>query len=479
MLTGHESPFLPAIWQALGGAPATLDRVRIDDLDRLPSAFAVSELAAASVAGAGLAMSEWIAAGRGGAPEVRVSQRLASMWFAMSLRTIGWASPPAWDPVAGDYRSRDGWIRLHTNAPAHRAAALHVLGVTAGEVSRATLAPQVAAWDAAELEAAVVAAGGCAAQMRSAGEWAAHPQGAAVRSEPLVDWQTAGAATQALTAPESAPGAAPQDTTGAAPLAGVRVLDLTRVLAGPVATRFLAGFGADVLRIDPPDWDEPALAPEVTLGKRCARLDLHQTADRATFEALLAQAHVFVHGLRPGALDALGYGAGHPARIGLVDVSLDAYGFTGPRCGRRGFDSLVQMSAGIAEAGMHRYHSDTPKPLPVQALDQAAGYLLAAAVVQGLSRQRATGLASRARTSLARVAALLVDGPASADAETAIVEMLGDSAQAIEPTAWGPARRLRPPLDVAGNAMRWPLPAGPLGASDARFATASPTAPTA
>jgi crotonobetainyl-CoA:carnitine CoA-transferase CaiB-like acyl-CoA transferase len=254
----------------------------------------------------------------------------------------------------------------------------------------------------------------------------------------------------------------------------VRVLDLTRVLAGPVATRFLAGFGADVLRIDPPDWDEPALAPEVTLGKRCARLDLRQTADRATFEALLAQAHVLVHGLRPGALDALGFGTDHPARAGLVDVSLDAYGFTGPWRGRRGFDSLVQMSAGIAEAGMHRTHSDVPKPLPVQALDQAAGYLLAAAVVQGLSRQRATGRASRARISLARVAALLVDGPASADPETAIAETPDDLPQAIEPTAWGPARRLRPPLEVAGYPMRWPLPAGPLGASDARFSTAAP-----
>jgi CoA-transferase family III len=487
MLTGPESPFLPAIWQALGGAPAALDRVRVDDLDRLPSVFAVSELAVASVAAAGLAMSEWIAAGRGVGPEVRVSQRLASMWFATSLRPIGWAVPPAWDPVAGDYRSRDGWIRLHTNAPAHRTAALRVLGAAAGEVSRATLAPRVAAWDGAELEAAVVAAGGCAAQMRSASEWAAHPQGAAVSGEPLVAWEASAAATQALPRPANAPGSgqgggqgdAPGDAGDApseAPLAGVRVLDLTRVLAGPVATRFLAGFGADVLRIDPPAWDEPALAPEVTLGKRCARLDLRQTADRATFEALLAQAHVLVHGLRPGALDALGFGAEHPVRAGLVDVSLDAYGFNGPWRGRRGFDSLVQMSAGIAEAGMHRYHRDTPQPLPVQALDQAAGYLLAAAAMQGLSRQRATGLASRARTSLARMALLLVEGPDSGNTETAIAEAPRDLVQAVEATAWGPARRLRPPLDVAGYPMRWHLAAGLLGASDARFITAESTA---
>jgi CoA-transferase family III len=470
MATLNESPFLPAIWQAIGGAAGAIKRVRIDVDGRLPSAFAVSELAAAAVAAVGLAVAEWAAAGRAGDHDVRVSQRLASMWFATSLRPTGWAPPPAWDALAGDYRARDGWIRLHTNAPAHRAAALRALGAAVSrDVSREWVASQVASGGAAELEAAVVAAGGCAAQMRSASEWAAHPQGAAVRSEPLVSWEVPGGATQALPP-------LTDSARGNAPLAGVRVLDLTRVLAGPVATRFLAGFGADVLRIDPPDWDEPALAPEVTLGKRCARLDLRQAADRASFETLLAQAHVLVHGLRPGALDALGFGTDHPARAGLVDVSLDAYGFTGPWCGRRGFDSLVQMSAGIAEAGMRRYRSDVPKPLPVQALDQAAGYLLAAAVVQGLSRQRATGLAARARTSLARVAALLVDGPASADGETAIDEMPGDSAPAIEATAWGPARRLRPPLELAGHTMRWRLPAGPLGASEARFATAVPKA---
>ncbi len=143
-------------------------------------------------------------------------------------------------------------------------------------------------------------------------------------------------------------------------LAGLRVLDLTRVLAGPVATRFLAGFGADVVRIDPPGWDEPALEPEVTLGKSCARLDLRRDADRATFERLLSGADVLVHGYRPGALDGLGYGAAARQSLapGLVEVCLDAYGWTGPWAGRRGFDSLVQMSCGIAQAGQDWKQAD-------------------------------------------------------------------------------------------------------------------------
>lgn len=159
------------------------------------------------------------------------------------------------------------------------------------------------------------------------------------------------------------------------PLAGIKVLDFTRVLAGPVATRFLAGLGADVLRIDPPEWDEPGVVPDVILGKRCARLDLHTAEDRRVFEALLARADIVVHGYRPGAMARLGYDEGERRTInpGLVDVSLCAYGWTGPWAGRRGFDSLVQMSIGIAEAGMRWQQAERPVPLPVQALDHATG----------------------------------------------------------------------------------------------------------
>lgn len=150
--------------------------------------------------------------------------------------------------------------------------------------------------------------------------------------------------------------------TASRPLAGIKVLDLTRVLAGPVATRFLAGLGARVLRIDPPDWDEPGVVPEVTLGKNCARLDLRQTADRARFEALLSDCDMIVHGYRPGALDRLGYGFDlrRALRPGLIDISLCAYGWSGPWAARRGFDSLVQMSCGIADRGRVWRQTDRP-----------------------------------------------------------------------------------------------------------------------
>jgi crotonobetainyl-CoA:carnitine CoA-transferase CaiB-like acyl-CoA transferase len=379
------------------------------------------------------------------------------MWFASSLRPHGWSVPPPWDPIAGDYRAADGWIRLHANATHHRAAALATLGVAA---DKEQVAQAVSRWDAEKLETAVVENGGCAAAMHSTAQWATHPQGQAIAAEPLLH--------------VSATDAGPTPTWTVSrerPLQGVRVLDLTRVLAGPVATRVLAGFGADVLRIDPPWWDEPAIVPEMTLGKRCARLDLREPKGRALFERLLGQADVLVHGYRSNALARLGLAAEQRRRIrpGLVDVSLDAYGWSGPWRQRRGFDSLAQMSSGIAEAGMRRMGRDRPTSLPVQALDHATGYLLAAAVVHGLTQRLTAGLGCEARASLARTATLLIGAPVNQEPVRLAPEAPDDQADAIEATTWGLARRLKPPLTVQGTPMRWSLPAGPLGASPAAW----------
>ncbi|MEG9527591.1 MAG: CoA transferase [Hyphomicrobiales bacterium] len=446
MTEGAEA-FAARIWEALGGPPRALDSLEITGTGALPSAFAVTDLAAGSIGAAALALAE-IAGARG---PVRVDRRLAGLWFATSLRPEGWTVPAPWDPVAGDYATRDGWIRLHTNAPHHRAAAERVLGAQA---DRAGMARAVAGWAKTELEAAILAEGGCAAEMRRLSEWAAHPQGRAAMAEALVACAPASDRTASCWAPR------PER-----PLAGLRVLDLTRVLAGPVATRFLAGFGADVLRIDPPDWNEAALEPEVTLGKTCARLDLRQNPDRATFEALLGGADVLVHGYQPGALDGLGYGeaARRALAPGLVEVCLDAYGWTGPWAGRRGFDSLVQMSCGIAQAGQDWRKAEAPVPLPVQALDHATGYMMAAAILRLLARRLSDGTGGRARLSLARTAALLVAAGPGAPDQPPVAEAADDRAPEIEATAWGPARRLLPPATVPGAPMRWARAARRLG----------------
>jgi hypothetical protein len=451
---------LNAIWSALDMPASTLDAVQLTGDGELPSYFAVTDLAAASVAAAALAVQQLMVA-QGAAPaRVTVDRRLASMWFSWSIHPVGWERPPLWDAVAGDYATADGWIRLHTNASHHRDAALAVLGCAA---EREAVARAVAGWRGEALEAAVVGRGGCAAVMRSAEEWRQHPQGRAVAAEPLVAMTTAHAGIGAGRGWAATP---------SRPLAGLKVLDLTRVLAGPVATRFLAGYGADVLRIDPPNWNEPGVIPEVTLGKRCARLDLTQPADRVIFEGLLAEADVLVHGYRPAALERLGYGAQIRRQLNpsLIDVSLNAYGWTGPLAERRGFDSLVQMSCGIAQHGMQRQGADRPVPLPVQALDHATGYLMAAAVVRGLLFRLQENRAVQARLSLARVAALLADTQAQQRNGQAIATgSEADLSPQLEQTEWGPARRYRAPAEIDGAPMRWDRPACSLGSAAPRW----------
>ena len=435
-----------ACWDAV--APGTTSpTVETTGRGSLPSVFAVTELATASIATAATAAARLVDPTT--PPTVTVDRELASEWFRLSIRPVGWSLPPVWDPIAGDYRARDGWIRLHTNAPHHRDAALAVLRVAA---DRDAVTAAVATWVADDLEAAVVGAGGCAAAMRDIDAWRAHPQGSAIATEPLITW-TVG------TRPDASTESTAAHPDPGRPLAGIRVLDLTRVLAGPVATRFLAGLGATVLRIDPPDWEEPAVVPEVTLGKRCAGLDLHDAEDLATFRALLRDADVIVHGYRPDALARLGLGAAarQELRPGLVDVSLDAYGWTGPWAGRRGFDSLVQMSSGIAAAGMSAAAAAHPVPLPAQALDHATGYLLAAAAIRGLDARRAGIGPTVARLSLARTAALLIDTPAPSD--TVPITGAPRLADPVETTTWGPARRLAPPFAIEGAHAQWDLPA--------------------
>ncbi|MHA6195179.1 CoA transferase [Pseudomonas wadenswilerensis] len=436
--------------------PAPADgAVRFASPGNLESAFAVTEMAGVSIAAAGLAVAALIEQQAGECRRVLVDRRLSALWFASSLRPQGWQPPPLWDPIAGDYQTRDGWIRLHTNAPHHRTVAEQVIGPAS---DRDGMARRVLSWTAGELEQAIVENGGCAAQMRSWQQWSDHPQGLAVNAEPLIRRQVFDAEGSRIWSghPER-------------PLAGVRVLDLTRILAGPVATRLLAGFGAEVLRIDPPDWQEPGVVPEVTLGKRCARLDLRDADDRRVFERLLAQADILVHGYRTDALERLGYGDAqrrvmNPA---LVDISLNAYGWSGPWRLRRGFDSLVQMSTGIAHAGMRWRQASRPVPLPVQALDHATGYLMAAAAIRGLAERLATGRGSLARLSLARTAKWLEEQGTVADDLPLAAETRADLGFWREHTPWGPAQRLKPPLQVLGTALHWERGACELGSAEA------------
>ena len=450
-----DAALLERIWSDLGGPPGVPAAVTFSGPFRaLPSVYDVGAMAAATVAAATASIAA-LHAVRSGEPlrPVQVDRGHAAVAFRSERYFVadGWSLPAIWDPIAGDYLARDGWIRLHTNYANHRDAALRALGVGA---SREAVAAAVAGAGADEVEAAVVAEGGCAARMRTAAERAAHPQGMAVAREPLF-------------ATRSWPGAKLEAGEAVRPLAGIRVLDLTRVLAGPVCTRVLSAFGASVLRIDPTGFEEvAALVPDMSVGKRRASLDLRDPRDRAIFERLVAGAHVMVHGYRSDALERLGFGASQRRLLNpsLVEVSHDAYGFTGPWATRRGFDSLVQMSAGIAERGRVAVGASHPCPLPAQALDHGTGYLLVAAVCRGLARAIVDGQASDTRLSLARTAKLLTDLGDDGDIRAPDVST-DEAARWLEPasTAFGAVQRVRCPVRIEGLGPRWTIDAGPLG----------------
>lgn len=465
----HVETLLGSLMEAVeapdsSGASADL---RVSNADQaLPSAFPVTDLAVASIANAAFAarrIGELV--GLPGRSPIDIDARAGSLWFGFTIEPQGWELPPVWDSVAGIYACGDRYVRLHTNAPHHKAAALRVLEA---DENRESVAAAVSTWDPFALETAVVEAGGVASTLRSRDEWVGHAQGAALASEPLVHVERRAASNRA---------ASNVDTAGSPnrPLAGVRVLDLTRVLAGPVATRLLAGLGADVLRIDPPVWNEAGVAAEVNLGKRCARLDLRDDGDRAVFEDRLAEADIVVHGYRRDALSGLGYDEAARQRINpnLVDVSLNAWGHTGPWRDRRGFDSIVQIAAGVAHRGMEAYGSDGPTPLPVQALDHATGYTLAACALQGWAERLASGAASTWKTSLAAHAELLWPVADDVDLHSDFAALGdGDLAPGLESTSWGPVRRARAPMSIAGIDLAWPN-----GSADHGTSTATWSAP--
>jgi hypothetical protein len=418
--TAGLSDIAARVWGEVGG-PDGLPGVLTATGPRtvLPSHFDVTGLATASVAAATVAAAEFLAVRSDRRPlPVTVDSRQACAAFAAEglFTPVGWERPDIWDPIAGNYRARDGWIRLHTNYAYHRSAVERLLGADDRETVRAA----VAEWEAGDLETAIVKAGGCAAVMRTREDWLAAPAGAATADAPLAAVTDRPVPDGAAVAGLAAGGRRAGGGTGAGglPYSGVRVLDLTRVIAGPVGTRFLAAYGADVLRIDPPGFAEvPALLPETTAGKQTAALDLTTAAGRAAFESLVATADVLVSGLRADALTRLGYDDAALAALNpaLIVASLDAYGWVGPWRDRRGFDSLVQMSSGIAAAGAAAAGADHPVPLPVQALDHACGYLMAAAVGRALTRRRTESVVSRIRFSLIGTANLLWSLPRPAE----------------------------------------------------------------
>jgi hypothetical protein len=437
---------LEAAWRDVAGDG--LPPLELTGAAALPGAFRVADAAVAAVGCALLAAARWLGA-RSASLDVAAA---TGVFLAERRLLVDGVAPTFWDPLAGDHLAADGWVRLHTNYPAHRAAVLRALTLPP-DADRAAVGAAVAERSAADLEETVIALGGAAAALRTGEEWRAHPQSAAIARRPLVE-MAVGPATS---------GSAPE-RSARRPDGGPRVLDLTRVIAGPTATKVLAALGADVLRLDAPGFEEvPALVADTSAGKRCARLDLGD----GRVESLVAAADVLVCGLRPGALARLGWTPERLAQVNprLVVAELSAYGDTGPWGGRRGFDSLVQTVNGMAAEGMDRARATAPVPLPAQALDHASGWLLAAGILRALALRRDDGLGRRVGVVLARTGQWLDElgrqdesAPSGTPGEVEVVT-----------SSVGAVTRVVAPGALDGQRLRWGGPPSALGSSPARF----------
>lgn len=428
----------------------------------LPGPLPLADMAAGAFAALGL-LGGALAGARGGAPAaVAVDRRHAALALGAAdhLRIDG-AAGKMWDPITGYHQAAGGaWVYLHANFPGLRRGLLALLGLDPDDEAgaAAALPEALSRWSAADLEEAAAGAGVCAVQLRRPEQWAAHPHAAWLAAQPLIRLSNAGEA-----APRPLPPLGPEGAL--APAAGLRVLDLTRVIAGPMAGRALAELGADVLRLSAPHLHyAPGLVVDTGHGKRSASVDLDTRSGRAQFEALVREADIVLNAYRPGALAAKGYGREALAalRPGLALVEISAFGADGPWGGRRGFDTYVQAATGLALEGADGAET-APRRLACQPLDYLTGCLGAVAALSLRRRQAQSGGAPVAELALARTASWIAETAARQGPEPSPAsEKPGDGEAepfcAEVPSAHGRVRSLAPPLQLGGAPLTWRAP---------------------
>ena len=455
--TGSPADAVANIWQLAGADAAVLAHLNLPGSEPvLPSSFRLGLAAQASIAAAGLAAAEL--RHRAGAPRqhVSVDMRHAGIEFRSEhYLTVDGNAPASFsDPLFGAYRAGDGrFVRLHMNFPHHRENVIKFLGCAP---TRSSIEQALKAWDAVGFETAAYERGCVVAAMRSPAEWAGHSQAAAVAAMPVVQIERIGDAQ-----PRPLP-------AGVRALSGLRVLDLTRIIAGPVAGRVLAAHGADVMRISAPglpfiDW----LVKDTGRGKLSAYADIATPDGKAALVRLVQDTDIFLQAFRPGALASHGFGFSDVAamRPGIVCGSLSAYGDEGPWASRRGFNSLVQTATGFNVAEAQAIGVEGPKELPCQALDHATGYLLAFGAIMARIRQAHEGGSWLVRVSLASTGRWIWNLGRVEDGFSCELPTRNDVAGLLEesPSPFGALRAVRHAAALSATPARWVRPSVPLG----------------
>jgi crotonobetainyl-CoA:carnitine CoA-transferase CaiB-like acyl-CoA transferase len=461
-----------------GAGEWPVDRLRLSGTASFASCFDVDTAALAAAAASNLA-----------AGVTDLDRDRVEALFTTRVEIDGRALPK-WADLSGYYRTAtDGIIQFHANFPHHAAGLVERLGCAP---DRDAIQAAVLGWDPDELEAQLIADGMVAARMRTLDEWAAHPHARATEHLPLITVEQIGDAPPRPADPDRA----------------LRVLDCSRVLAGPVTGMTLAAHGADVLRVGAAHLPSVELCVAATgFGKRNTNLDLTTATGAAAFGDLLDSADVWIDGYRPGALASHGFPAerigpgGVVVQISAFDGSADT---DGPWAGRRGYDSIVQTTTGIvaegtarrategtarraAEGTARRAAEDTarravegtarravegtarraaedtdrpaPTPLPVQALDYCTGLLGAFAALRLAQHQARVGGTWVARLSLLRTRNWLVGLAPPADFDPSPAEARAETLHTVN-TEWG---RLTAPRPIGGH---WPTPPQPLGTAE-------------
>ena len=428
-----------------------------------PTPYQVGTAGAAALGAVGLAVSDlWrLRTKRKQQVSVDVRAAAASLRSARYLRIDGKPISGPWDPMSGYYPVRDGWVSIHCNFVNHREALLKVLKVAE---DRAAAEAASRKWDGLALEDAIHAAGGCAGLARTAAQWARHPHSAAVAGLPLLEIEKIS---------ESKPEPFPQ---GSRPLSGVRVLDLTRVLAGPTCARTLAEHGADVLKISAAHLpNNGPMEIDTGLGKLSAHLDLRNSGEKEKLKDLLKQADIFSQSYRPGTLAARGFSPEEAVKLrpGIIYVTLSAWGGAGPWRERRGFDSIVQTVSGMALAQAAATDAmQKPKLLPVSAIDYVSGYLMAYGALVALARRAQEGGSWMVRVSLARTGKWIVDRGFFEGFMEVPEDLPADELSKLmeeRDAPQGRIRHLRPVVNLSETKPYWERPPAPLGSSAAEW----------
>jgi hypothetical protein len=444
------------LWRLAGADASALQYLNLSGKDPvLPSSFRIGAAAQASIAAVGLAAAELHH--RAGAQRQHVSvdiRHAATEFRSEQLLTVDGKAATLGDPLFGAHRAGDGhYVRLHMNFPHHRENVLKFLGCAA---TRPAIEQALESWEAVAFETAAYEHGFVVSAMRSPDEWARHPQATAVASVPVVQIEKIGEAP-------------PRPLRrGQRPLSGLRVLDLTRIIAGPVAGRALAVHGADVMRISAPrlpfiDW----LVKDTGRGKLAAYADITTEDGGAALARLVGDADIFLQAYRPAALAARGFGPADVAalRPGIVYGSLSAYGHLGPWASRRGFDSLVQTATGFNVDEAEAAGVEGPKELPCQALDHATGYLLAFGCIMARMRQASEGGSWLVRVALARTGRWIWQLGRVANGFSRRLPSRDDVADLLEDSVspFGLMRAVRHAAQLSAAPARWARPAVPLG----------------